>query len=172
MKTNSLIKESFVNPGMATAGSVPTLHSGLEDVNKRVAGTYLLHESVHNDDRIFLRLVTLMADGTWISSHAHQHSMDFGFTIQQGVWQLKGPREVSAKVIDFNYDPVGGNPTGTTRIRFMMEWSEDYREVSGTMHGERYQLNQNPLKSDEISNASFGNGFTGQRVLVDDFVGS
>ena len=170
MKTQSYMNDSVVTRGMAEVESESSIHLALEGAEKRLAGTYLIHELVPDDDRFYLRLVTLMADGTWISSHAHQQSRDFGFTIQQGVWQLEGPREISAKVIDFNYDPVEGDPVGITRIGFMMEWSQDYRKVCGTMYGERYQLRQNPLKTDEIPDASFGNSFTGQRVMVHDVV--
>ena len=170
MKTQSYIKGSMVTPGMAAVESPSSIHLDPESAGRQLAGTYLLRELVPDDDRIYLRLVTLMADGTWISSHAYQQSRDFGFTVQQGVWQLKGLREILAKVIDFNYEQDGGDPVGITRIGFMMEWSEDHRKVCGTMYGERYHLGQNPLKTDEIPYASFGNSFTGQRVLVDDMV--
>ena len=149
--------------------SVSSHHVGSKNLGKQIAGTYLLRESVPDDDRVFLRLVTVMADGTWLSSHARQHSQEFGFTNQQGGWHATGTHEMTAKGIDFNYHPVGGDPTSVNRIGFIMRLSKDFREVRGEMYGERYHLSQNPLNPDEIPIATFGGSFTGRRIMVDEW---
>ena len=132
-----------------------------------ISGTYLLRECVEGDDRVFLRLVTVMADGTWLSSHARQHSREFGFTNQQGVWLTTGPNEITAKAMDFNYNPISGDPTAVSRVGFVMRLNPDSLEVRGEMFGERYHLDQNPLNTEEVPVATFGNTFSGRRIKID-----
>lgn len=172
MSTKTMMKESVVHDPMLPLGGGHYQHIGLKNLGRRLAGTYLLREPLHDDERVLLRLVTLMEDGTWVSSHSHQHAKEFGFTTQQGVWEAIGTREVSAKVIDFNYNPEGGCPNGVSKIGFIMEWSDDYQAVQGDVFGERYNLDQDPLNSGEVSKATFGHSFTGHRVMVDEFQGS
>ena len=140
---------------------------GSKYFGKDIAGTYLLRECVEGDDRVFLRLVTVMSDGTWLSSHARQHSREFGFTNQQGVWLTTGPNEITAKAMDFNYNPLSGDPTAVSRVGFVMRLNPDSQEVRGEMFGERYHLDQNPLNTEEVPLATFGNTFTGQRIRID-----
>ncbi len=166
MSTKSLKSEPSTQVSRGRLDTRKSHYGSDENLRKRLAGSYFLWEGAHNDDQIFFRLVTLMADGTWNSSHAHQQSKDFAFTIQQGVWEAIGPREVSARGMDFNYNPVGGDPHGVSKIGFVMEWSEDYQAVRGNIYGERFRLDQNPFNPDEISKANFGNGFTGRRLRV------
>ena len=156
-------------PGLPLKGVVPSHYLSFRKLGKRIAGTYLLQESVQDEERIFLRLVKVMADGTWLSSHSRQHSMELGFTNQQGVWQWTGPSEITAKAIDVNYNPVGGDPTAISRVGFTMCLSEDLQEVRGEMYREIYHLDQNPLNPKEIPFATFGNTFTGRQVIVDEY---
>ena len=165
MSTTSVINESKTQESMRPWDTKQSQHGRDGNLAKRLAGTYFLWEQVDHDDQIYFRLVTLMADGTWVSSHAYQHSRDFGFTIQQGVWEAIGPHAVSARVLDFNYNPVSGDPTGISKMGFIMQWREDYREVHGNMYGERYRLDQNPLDADEVSKDNFYNSFTGRRLM-------
>ena len=158
MTTDQATKSNFSRAGFPGEQS---------NFGKDIAGTYLLREPVEGDDRVFLRLVTVMSDGTWLSSHARQHSNEFGFTNQQGVWLRTGLNEITAKALDFNYNPVDGDPTAVTRVGFIMQWSKDSQKVRGEMFGERYHLDQNPLNSDEVPIATFGNTFTGRRIMID-----
>ena len=162
MSLHTLTTDQVAKPNLSEA----ELSVGPKYFGKDIAGTYLLRECVEGDDRVFLRLVTVMSDGTWLSSHARQHSNEFGFTNQQGVWLTTGPNEITAKAMDFNYNPIGGDPTAVSRVGFIMRLSEDSQEVRGEMFGERYHLDQNPLNADEIPVATFGNTFTGQRIMV------
>ena len=162
MSTHTLTTNQGTKPTL----SVTDAQVGLHNFAKAIAGTYLLRESVEGDDRVFLRLVTMMSDGTWLSSHARQQSNEFGFTNQQGVWLITGSNEITAKALDFNYNPVGGDPTAVSRVGFIMQWSEDSPEVRGEMFGERYHLDQNPLNADEVPVATFGNTFTGRRIMI------
>ena len=163
MSTHTLTNDQVTKPNRPGADA-PV---GQQNFGKDIVGTYLLRESVEGDDRAFLRLVTVMSDGTWLSSHARQHSTEFGFTNQQGVWLTTGSNEITAKAMDFNYNPVGGDPTAVSRVGFIMRLSEDSQEVRGEMFGERYHLDQNPLNADEVPVATFGNTFTGRRIMID-----
>ena len=168
MSTHTIKKNYVAKSAAISKAAAESLPADPGNVGKRMAGTYLLKESVEGDGRVLLRLITVMRDGSWISCHGHQHSKEFAFTNQQGVWQATGPREITAKVIDFNYNPNGGELTAVSRIGFVMQMSEDYREVRGEMFGERYHLNQDPLNPNEVCYATFGNTFAGRRVMVDE----
>ena len=143
-------------------------HSGRGNFGERVAGTYLITFDRDDEDPTFRRLVTLTAHGNWLSVDAHQYSDEFTFTDQQGAWKRSGRREITARVIDFNYSPAGGGPTGVTRIRFVVRFTSNLQEVHGTMFGETFPADENPLDPEGPPLVTFEATFTGQRVTVDD----
>ena len=167
MSTQTLTNHQAPEFVVSSTEAAPSHQVDAGSLGKRqMSGTYLLREPVQDDDRIFLRLVTVMADGTWLSSHARQHSMEFGFTNQQGAWKETGPFEITVRAMDFNYNPVGGDPTSVSRVGFVLRFREDLQEVRGEMYGERYHLDQDLLNPEEIPFATFGNTFTGRRIQV------
>ena len=137
-------------------------HSRSGNFEKRIAGTYLVREAP-DEAEIFLRLITLTADGNWFSIDAHQQS--FGFSDQQGVWKKSGRREITANVIDFDLLP-DGTPKGVVRIRFVMSFSKNLRRVTGTFFGEAFTLDQDPLDPNAMPIDTFENTFQGKRVIV------
>ena len=145
-----------------------SLHSRRGNFGERVAGTYLITFDREDEDPTFRRLVTLTAHGTWLSVDAHQYSDAFTFTDQQGAWKRSGPREMTARVIDFSYNPAGGDPNGVTRIRFVVRFTSNFQEVHGTMFGETFPAEENPLDPEGPPLGTFEATFTGQRVTVED----
>jgi len=115
-------------------------HRFLGKYGERIAGTYLIRE---DEDPTNQRIVTLTSDGNWLSVHELQQELRF--TDQQGVWKKTGRREMTAKVLNFNYAPGGDSPTGVTRIRFDVTFMSDFQEVSGEMFGETFEPGENPL---------------------------
>ncbi len=142
--------------------------SGRGNFGERVAGTYLITFEREDEDPTFRRLVTLTAHGNWLSVDAHQYSDEFTFTDQQGAWTRSGRREITARVINFNYLPADGSPTGVTRLRFVVRFTSNFQEVRGTMFGETFPANENPLDPAGSPLGTFEATFTGQRVTVDD----
>ena len=134
---------------------------------KKITGAYLVREGVPKDNPTFFRLITLTADGNWLSTESHQQTVEFGFSDQQGVWKKSGRREITANVIDFDIDAVTGQPNGVTRIRFVMVFSKNFKEVSGNFFGEDFDLTQDPLNPEEIPRATFDGTFFGNRVTVE-----
>ena len=136
------------------------------NLGKHIAGTYLVREAAPNNDPSFLRLITLTADGNWLSTESHQQTVEFGFSDQQGVWKKSGPREITANVIDFDIDAITGEPNGVTRIRFVVNFGNDFQKVSAEFFGENFTFQQDPLNFKEIPVSTFEGKFWGKRVTV------
>ncbi len=109
----------------------------------------------------------MTADGNWFSIDAHQQAVRFGFSDQQGVWERTGRREVTATVLDFDYDPVDGKPVGVARLRFVVKFRSSLQEVSGEFSGKLSRLDEDPLDPN-VPLDEFGANFTGRRVNVID----
>ncbi len=137
----------------------------LDHFDRQVAGTYFLRLVARDDpNATSARLVTLTADGNVISVDAL--AAKFGFTNELGAWKRTGRREVTSRVLDFDFDPVGGEPTGVTRIRLIMTFSSNFTEVRGGFFGETFAFDQNPLNPTEPPIRTFAVVFEGQRVTV------
>ena len=141
--------------------------SGSGNLGKKIAGAYLVKE---NDNPTSLRLITLTADGNWLSTESRQQILEFGFSDQQGVWKKTGSREITATVIDFDFDletnPGNPMPMGVTRIQFFMTFSKDFHEVRGEFFGKDFTFDQNPLNPKENPVSTFEATFIGKRVTV------
>lgn len=140
-------------------------NSGPGKLGKRIAGTYLIKFDREDEDPTFLRIVTLTSDGSWFSVDAHGHM--FGFTTQQGAWKRTERREITAKVLDFNYNPFTGEPTGVSRLHFVMTFTSDFQEVSEEFSGEEFKLDEDLFDPEDVQR-TFEATFEGQRVTVDD----
>jgi hypothetical protein len=144
----------------------------------RIAGTYLLFQEPPEDpDFLFKlkRIVTITEDGSFFSVSQEQF---FGFTDGQGPWKRSGIREITARIIDFDFnvtegdDKPFGTPTGVTRVVFTITFTQlvdgKFQEVNGTFSGETFAPGEDPLHpSPDSIKASFKGAFTGQRVTVD-----
>jgi len=129
-------------------------------IGGKFAGTYLWVE-----DGFSQRVVTLNRDGTF--SSVSQAASTFGFTDGLGSAKQTGKREVTATQIDFNFDE-DGTPTGVTRVVFSMIFGDKkkgrFQTVSGTLLGETFGPDENPLEPEGVPTSGFNFTFTGQRV--------
>ncbi len=142
-------------------------NSGPRQLGERIAGTYLIKFDTEDEDPTALRIVTLTADRNWFSVDAHGH--EFGFTTQQGVWKKTGRREITATVLDFEYDPFGLNkPTGVSTLHFVMTFTSDFHEVSGEFSGKSFVLDEDLFDPEDVQRTFGPTLFTGQRVTVED----
>ena len=144
-------------------------HEELLTFGRRIAGTYFLKDNFET-----LWIVTITADGTWSSINSGQFGGALNrppFSDQQGVWKRTGSKEITAKTLNYVYVFLNGTPAGVigvTRGRFVMKFEEHFQQVSGTVLGETFAPDQDPLDPDEtpIPEATFNLTFTGQRVKV------
>ena len=132
---------------------------------QRIAGTYLIRDG--DAETVFLRLISLTADGNWSGTHSHQQAPGLSFSDQHGVWKRSGRREITASVLNFGVDPVTGGATEVVRVRYVMTFSRSLQEVSGEYAGEAFALDQDPFDPDAVPISGFDYTFTGHRLTVD-----
>jgi len=81
-----------------------------------------------------------------------------------------GETEATVRIIDFDFDPRDGKPTGATLIRYVLTFPDldlsGFQGVAGTYSGEQYAAGQNTLAPSGKAIRSFGVAFKGQRVRV------
>ena len=131
-------------------------------LGKKAAGTYFITIEPGGGSSI----VTLTSDGNWLSTNSDQFSLAFGD--QQGVWQDTGKRELTARVLDFNFSLPDGVQNGVTRSRWVVEFDKHFEELEGTVEVEIFAPDQNPLHPTEPPFFTLSSTFEGQRVTVAD----
>jgi hypothetical protein len=128
---------------------------------RMASGVYLL---VQKDG--YRRLLTLAPDGT--ASQVGEQQATLGFTTGHGTWGRTGEAEVTAQIIDFDYDLRDGKSTGSTLIRYVLTLSGvrpgGFQHVAGAFSGKQYPPGQSPLDAGTKPVRQFGVEFTGQRV--------
>jgi hypothetical protein len=130
--------------------------------NKRVAGTYYLVE----DGGASFRIMTLTEDQNWFSTSSLQADQISGhlFSDQQGVWRRTGRLEITATVLDFDFD-AKGSLNGIARICCVVIFDAHFRKVHGRYSGEIFAPGVNPLDlGDNKPIDRFEATFTGERV--------
>ncbi len=125
----------------------------------KIAGTYLLAE----DDNGGSRIVTITADGNWFGIHSYQ--LDNKFSNQQGVWKKTGKREITVKTLNFTSSKDG---TGSSQFSFLVEFDNDFQQVSGEHSGKLFPPGVAPLDPVAVPTKTFSNTFTGKRLNATD----
>ena len=145
---------SLLAPANAAAG---------DRIKDAFVGTYLWLE-----DESFQRVAAISADGSF--STVSQAGPAFGFTDGLGSVERSGKRELTATQIDFNFD-ADGNPTGVSRVVFVMTFSEKrrgkFQRVQGSLVGETFAPETDPLDPASVPSDSFTFDYIGQRVNID-----
>ncbi len=134
-----------------------------DGVGHQFAGTYLwLAESG------FQQIVTITRDGVF-TIVAQRASVD-GFSVGLGTAKRTGRREITARKIDFGFDP-DGTPNSVSSVVYTMNFSDGRRgkfhRIEGSQVGEAFFPEQNPLAPTEPPFATFSSTFQGQRVTID-----
>lgn len=128
-----------------------------------VEGSYLLLQ----DDN-YQRILTFDRGGN-VSQVSDQQPL-LGFTVGQGAWEQTGPDSVTAKVVDFAYDPKDGHLIGPSVIVYSLTFGDQasgaYQTVTGSYAGEQYAEGQNPLDPTDPPISTFGIEFKGQRITA------
>jgi hypothetical protein len=150
-------------------GTLRTSQAQTDDTSlflQSLAGTYLLLQNNR-----FQRLVTITADHNFFS--VSQETLVFGFTDGQGPWKRSGRREITSRILDFDFnvsdadDIPFGTPTSITRVDFMMRFDENFQRVTWTFRGATFRLGQDPLDPQADPIGRFNGTFTGRRVTLD-----
>lgn len=131
---------------------------------RRVEGAYF---AIQQDG---LQRVLSLDRGGNISVTAQEQSI-FGFTAGEGAWQRTGPNEATATVIDFDFDPTDGAPTGATRTVLVITFSKlesgQFQELFVDTNGAAFAPGVNPLHPEEPPTDIFAGILTGERINVD-----
>jgi hypothetical protein len=139
-------------------------HSG----GQSFAGTFFVRESDSNTN---WRIITLGADGNWSSIASNQTKVpdfDVGYTDQQGAWKRTGHREITATVLNFDFDPTNGEHSGNSIAIYNLTLSRDFNELIGSYSGKEFPPDQNPLDPDDPGDfIPFGGRIDGKRVPID-----
>ncbi|MBT37944.1 MAG: hypothetical protein CL938_05275 [Deltaproteobacteria bacterium] len=143
---------------MGLLGSSPAAAG--DTIGRKFAGTYLWVE-----DGSSQRVVTIARDGSFAS--VSQAASTYGFTDGLGSAKQTGKRAITATQIDFNFDDEG-TPTGVTRVVFSMVFGDKkkgkFQSVRGSLFGETFGPDENPLDPEGSPTSTFSFAFTGQRV--------
>jgi hypothetical protein len=146
---------------VAGATTVHAQQSNDRAFGRMASGVYLLTQKDG-----YLRLLTIDRDGT--ASQVSPQQTTVGFTAGQGAWGRSGDAEITAQIIDFDFDLHDGKPAGTTLIRYVLTFSgpdrNGFQRVAGAFAGQQYAVGQNPLDPSAKPIRRFGVEFTGQRV--------
>jgi hypothetical protein len=114
--------------------------------------------------------VTITADYNFFS--VSQETLVYGFTDGQGPWKRSGRREITSRILDFDFnvsdddDIPFGTPTSITRVDFVMRFDENFQRVTGKFLGETFTLDQDPLDPQAEAIGRFNGTFTGRRVTL------
>ncbi len=128
---------------------------------KRVAGSYFIQQAVSPTSQ---RILTLTSDRTWFSIATEQPV--FGFTDQQGTWKRTGPREITARVLDFDF----GSPDGPRVAEgiYVVSFSNNFRNITGVVQVVVFPVGADPLDPDQEPEDVFSpDTFEGQRIEVE-----
>jgi len=147
--------------GVAGTTAVRGEESSDRMFDRAAVGVYLLTQTDGP-----LRLLTLDRGGT--ASQVSPQQTTLGFTAGQGAWGRTGHTEVTARIVDFDFDPLDGKPAGATVIHYVVTLSDlelsGFQRVTGRYAGKQYALGQDPLDPNAKPVRSFGVDFTGRRV--------
>ena len=99
-----------------------------------------------------------------------QAAPTFGFTDGLGSATRTGKNEVTGTQIDFNFD-TDEAPTGVTRVVFTMTFGDKvksrFQTVSGSLLGETFEPDEDPLAPTGPPTSTFSFTYTGRRVTPD-----
>lgn len=128
-----------------------------------VEGAYLMLQT--NDVQ---RVIAFTACGT--VSIVGSGGQNRGYTSGLGAWEQTGRNQVTARIVDFNFDPDTGTPLGSALVTYTLNFEdlEDgaFQRLSGRFAGEQFAVGQNPLDPTEDPVRTFGRELTGQRILA------
>jgi hypothetical protein len=95
------------------------------------------------------------------------------FTHEIGVWKKTGPREITARVLNFNFlYPTNTDPAGVIVGNgiddYVITFYGDFDTISGTFNGTVYAPDVNPANPfGETPLYTFDGDFEGERITVD-----
>jgi hypothetical protein len=119
-------------------------------------------------------ILQLHQDGTaliTLSDEVTSGAGGFTFSDSLGSWKVAGPRKLTARFLNLNFD-VSGPPTfsGTAVVDYVYQFSENFRTIAASCQGKIFAPGVNPFSPSSVPvttfDCSYLNGFLYQRMLV------
>lgn len=136
------------------------------NLSKAIAGTYVVSRDSKDGPS---RILTIFADGNFSSIQSIQFAGGVGgfpFSDQQGAWKRTGHRKIKATVLNINY-LSNGQFNGIAIAAYDLEFSENFRTITGVSSGKIYAPGVDPQNPDEDPIDTFEDNFTAERVIVE-----
>jgi hypothetical protein len=130
------------------------------------AGTYLASLPERAE------ILQLHQDGTaeiTLSDQVTAGAGGFTFSDSLGSWKVTGPRTLSARFLNLNFD-VTGPPsfTGTAVVDYVYQFSANFRTITVTCQGKIFPTGADPFNPSSVPYVTFDcsylNGFVYQRM--------
>jgi hypothetical protein len=134
-----------------------------------LAGTYI---ATLPDRAEILQLHRDGTAGMTLSDQVTSGAGGFTFSDSFGSWRRSGPRRVSLRMVNLNFDVTGPAATysGPAVVDYVLEFGPGFRSFAATCQGEIFPPGVDPLDPDSVPVATFDcaylDGFLYQRVPV------
>lgn len=128
--------------------------------NKPFVGTYLIEEKSGHWD-----IWTLSEEGNFFGTNSGQ--LKESFNDQQGAWKKTGDREISATMLNFDFDS-GGTLISIARADVIMTFDNKFQTVAGSYVLRYFEVgtDEDPLYPETDTEDPLMTTFTGRRVKV------
>jgi hypothetical protein len=157
----------FLWPRFSEAANEGPPGVGGAPMGPQVAGTYLA-TVLHQGFPPALALITLTADGSFISNDTSDHGAGGMVTRDgpvHGTWKRIGPNQVAARTLYFAFDP-NGMPIWIARTTGRFNFDNGFNSGNGTLTVERFKMNQDPLDPRQVPSDSLNATMTARRIIV------
>src|SRR5262245_52467917 len=117
-------------------------------------------------------ILQLHQDGTaeiTLSDQVTAGAGGFTFSDSFGSWKVAGPRKLTARFLNLNFD-VTGPPsfTGTAVVDYVFQFATNFRTINVTCQGKIFPTGVDPFNPSSVPNVTFDcsylNGFVYQRM--------
>jgi hypothetical protein len=126
---------------------------------KSFAGTFFIEE----EGGEYFDIWTLTEDGNFFGTNSAQ--LEESFNDQQGVWKKTGHREVTATILNFDFDS-DGSLIAVARADIVMDFSKRFQTVEGSYALRYFEGGEDPLCPETDTGDPLTIEFTGRRVVV------
>ena len=124
-----------------------------------VVGTYLVFQGSETDS-----LWTFASGGNLIVTSSAQPALNF--STQQGTWEIVGPEEIRATLLDFSFDDEG-DLINIARVDIVVSFTDTgCDEIEGDFLIRFFEADEDPLDPSTDTGEPLSDTMTGRRVTL------